>query len=431
MPDRSFEQQVQEELADLRIQPGTASWQVVETSLKKERKRRWLLWLLALMLCCGSSWLWWEAQKEKGNQPLKLSNQKIEIQVGKNIPVEREQKETQVKKKETEWTGIVNTGNQQKKGKETSPDHTEAPAEMEIAMNAVVKNNLERSAETVRVEAGQGNEGAVVPVTTKRMTDTLQQQAPVAAVTVPQTGKEKKSNAWKLQLFANAGSSGMRTAILKSGSQPSPLYYNIPSNNAGQSLTGAAPALHDAFSFNLGIEMIRPIGKKHSLGISIGYGLYQNWLGVGTKKDSTIKANLNGRYSNTGGYYYRNTDSMHYTNRYHFLEAVVNLYTPFKLFHSLSFRWQLGAGTSILLASNGLHYDAHDNLLFNNNMLLRKLNLQLSTGLEVGIGKYPVFYVGPQMRLFLNNLSEQPEARQYLLQSSLRAVYQIPSFRKK
>lgn len=94
MPDRSFEQQVQEELADLRIQPGTASWQVVETSLKKERKRRWLLWLLALMLCCGSSWLWWEAQKEKGNQPLKLSNQKIEIQVGKNIPVEREQRNT-------------------------------------------------------------------------------------------------------------------------------------------------------------------------------------------------------------------------------------------------------------------------------------------------------------------------------------------------
>ena len=50
MSDKSFEQQVKEELSDLRIKPNAAVWESVSASLQKERKRRWAIWLLVLLV---------------------------------------------------------------------------------------------------------------------------------------------------------------------------------------------------------------------------------------------------------------------------------------------------------------------------------------------------------------------------------------------
>ena len=45
MADRSFEQQVREELSGLRISPDAAVWTGIESALRKEKKRRFI-WLL-------------------------------------------------------------------------------------------------------------------------------------------------------------------------------------------------------------------------------------------------------------------------------------------------------------------------------------------------------------------------------------------------
>ncbi len=430
MPDRSFEQQVREELADLQMQPDAASWEVVVASLQKERKRRWILWLLILVICCGGSGLWWELQTKRPHH-LSMTNKQHEI-----VHEQRSGKEE---------VTVNKRADEAKEASQEVSNMQQESARLVVATNRVGQAHMpvkEEGPATVSKESpvnGQAEHGSemekqvtlTATVLPETVIDSSQQQKHTATIT-PTAAKEKlltKANKkWQVNLFVNAGSSGVRNSILRTHAASADMYYNQSSSGsvANGSATPAPPLFHDAFSFNLGVEFNKAIGHKNQLGISIGYGLYQDRLDIGMRKDSTIKSAQNGRYSNTGGYYYKNTDSIGYTNHYHFLEAAVHLYTPFRLFRVLPFRWELGAGAGILLGSNGLHYDQKDNLLFHNNELLRKLNWQLSTGLDIGIGKRPSLYIGPQIKFFITNLSEQEGTRQYLLQPSMRAVYQLP-----
>lgn len=431
MPDRSFEQQVREELADLQIQPDAASWEVVAASLQRERKRRWVLWLFLLAICCGGSWIWWKFQTKETHQPVIVNKQPVTTH-GQRSNTE----ETATNKLPEEKETVREIEHQQKRAANLAvitgePGKINMPGKIEASKPATQDLHIETTkADVVTVEKNKVFTATVLPETTT--TDTAQARKPAVTSEVPAAIKEKViltgKKKWQVHLFANAGSSGVRNSILRTHTASADMYYSPPGSNLSNGSTGAAmpPAFHDAFSFNLGVEFNKAIGKKNSLGLSVGYGLYQDRLNVGMRKDSTIKSAQNGRYSNTGGYYYKNSDSIGYTNHYHFLEAAVHLYTPFKLFRVLPFRWELGAGASLLLGSNGLHYDQKDNLLFHNNDLLRKLNLQLSTGLDIGIGKTPFIYVGPQAKFFITNLSRQEGTKKYLWQPTLRAVCVFP-----
>lgn len=60
MSDKSFEQQVREELSDLRMKPNAAVWESVAASLQKERKRRWALWMVVLLTAISGATFWWQ-----------------------------------------------------------------------------------------------------------------------------------------------------------------------------------------------------------------------------------------------------------------------------------------------------------------------------------------------------------------------------------
>ncbi len=60
MSDKSFEQQVREELSDLRMKPNAAVWESVAASLQKERKRRWALWMVVLLTAIAGATFWWQ-----------------------------------------------------------------------------------------------------------------------------------------------------------------------------------------------------------------------------------------------------------------------------------------------------------------------------------------------------------------------------------
>ena len=430
MPDRSFEQQVREELADLKMQPDAASWEVVAASLQRERKRRWVLWLFLLAICCGGSWIWWEFQTKKAHEPIIVNKQPVtthgqrsntEETATNKLPEEKETvREIEHQQKRTTNLVVV-TG---------EPGKINMPGKIEGSKPATEGLHIETTeADAVTVEKNKVFTATVLPETTT--TDTAQARKPAVTSEASTATKEKViltgKKKWQIHLFVNAGSSGVRNSILKTHASSADMYYSTPGSNlsSGGVTSPMPPAFHDAFSFNLGVEFNKQVSKKNSLGLSIDYGLYQDRMNVGARKDSAVQFQ-NGQTTTKSMYYYRNGDSGHYTNRFHFLETSVQLYTLFKLFHKLPLRWELGAGASILLSSNGLHYDRQYNALFQDNDLLRKLNLQLSTGFDIGVGKQPFFYVGPQARFFITNLSLQPGTRQYLWQPSLRAVYVFP-----
>lgn len=451
MPGRSFEQQVKEQLADLRMEPDAAVWQGVNAALRQDRKRRWLIWLLALVVCCGSGGVWWFAQQEETGQQRMVQQSKAGDKTIKteNQQIQAESDGTKKAEQSANMKPEITGNNFLSPGMLRNKNQTSRISQELKTGEKKTETKEKAEAKTIVAEAGAvlsvpstdknlpvlQNDSAVAKITAVTDTLTPVPAATATALTTP-VPKQKMAGNWTWSLYANGGKSGTRNAIFQANVGRLENYYNAPSNGGqiGQPSTSSMPpVLHDAFSLNIGVELTKKIGRSNSIGFALGYGLYQNRIGVGTKKDSTISANSNGRYSNSGEFYYKNAgggaDQL-YTNRYHFVEASVDFYTQFRVFKTVSARWQLGTGLAYLLGSNGLHYDKQDNLLFNNNELLRKLHVQLSTGIDFGIGKQPSLYVGPQVRFFVSNLSKQADVNQYLFQPSFKATY-ILSGKKK
>jgi hypothetical protein len=113
------------------------------------------------------------------------------------------------------------------------------------------------------------------------------------------------------------------------------------------------------------------------------------------------------------------------------LQSAFVWYTPFHLFKTMALQWQVGVGANILLASNALQYSASNNLLFNDNSLLRTVQLDVSTGIDIAIGKPAFLLIGPQWQYFLSDLSVQSGSNQHFLRSALKATILLPKKEKK
>lgn len=77
MPNKSFEEQVREELSGLHIKPNDVVWQSVAASLQQKRRRRWAIWLFTLLagLSGASFWLL-IASKEETSESMQSAQPK-------------------------------------------------------------------------------------------------------------------------------------------------------------------------------------------------------------------------------------------------------------------------------------------------------------------------------------------------------------------
>jgi len=247
--------------------------------------------------------------------------------------------------------------------------------------------------------------------------------------------KKSRKNKWQWRIAAEAGSGGLRNALSLSVSQ-NYSYSTVPSSpsssNPGQIINNA-PAIKDAFSYGIHVEVNKQIGKKHRIGISAGYSLFQTSTNAGKRIDSTFSSSsaawglMGGVYSR---YYYTAGDTIRYISKYHFLQLGADLYTPFKLFRKISLQWQLGTGINILAATNGLHYDPTTGKLFSNNALYAKVQSYVSTGIDFSIGKEPFLYIGPHWQYDLTKLTGQTGYTQHLLLSAVKVSFVLPRKKK-
>jgi len=250
------------------------------------------------------------------------------------------------------------------------------------------------------------------------------------------TVKINKKNPWQWNINVDAGKSGLRNGLKFFGKANNQTYASAPGLGTSNGAIGfptspvtVGSTIKDAFSFGLQVEVTKKIGKKSSIGISAGYLLMQTKVGVGRRVDSTAFFSLY-QASNSNGYYYQSADSVDYTNQYHFLQLGANYYIPFRLFKTVSFRWQLGMGLDFLIATNGLHYDATNGRLFENSSLFTKTQPYMSTGLDLAIGRQPFLYIGPHLLYSLNTLSEQGINSKYLMRFAVQASFVLPKKKK-
>lgn len=493
MADKSFEQQVKNELSELRMKPAASVWSGVEAALHQERKRRWLVWLFLLAGVAGASfWGYYyvnEDKQEITNIPAQIQSTPKE-ELKKNT--ERKEtapaiSQTQIQKSTAPVSKIVAVPTEQKEHrpgvKQNIAAAKDLPVKNKTDRNVLVDQNtanseIVRSQQGSRVNDGPKLQSAEITGKTtgssrisnddkkdiEKTTATVQQVTPgkdsmttsskndekiiEAISTTPSVSNEvppavstvvkNKKNKWQWNIAVDAGSSGLRDAIKLpafAGSRSADaLTPATPINGNPAPLLTVEPAVKDAFSFGIQLQATKQLGKKHRFGLSAGYSLFQTSMNVGRRVDSTALFNNSGAFNSSGLYYssfyYTNTDSTSYTNKYHFLRLGADLYTPFRLFKKVSFQWQLGAGIHILAATNGLHYDPATKKSFSNNALYAKTQSYISTGIDLSIGKVPFLYVGPHWQYSFTNMTSKPGDDQHLFLSSVKVSFVLPKKKK-
>lgn len=488
MADKSFEQQVKNELSELRMKPADSVWTGVEAALQQERKRRWLLWLFLLAGIAGASfggyYYFNQDSKETANipaqiqslpkeEPKKITERKeapqvvSQTQIQKNtepaikmvaVPAEQTADKPKVKQevastkksevknktdrdvfvdKNTENSGVVKQQNQVIDDPKSQNALITEKTTGSNLVNDDKKSTEKTTAPTQQVTPGKDSITAATKddekvIETISVTPTVSGGASPAAATVV----KNKKNKWQWNIAVDAGSSGLRDAIKLPTFSRSDLAYAVapPTSTVPAPLLTTEPSVKDAFYFDIQLQATKQLGKKHRFGFSAGYSLFQTSMNVGRRIDSTALFNNSAAFSSSGLYassfYYTNTDSTAYTNKYHFLRLGADLYTPFRLFKTISFQWQLGAGVNILAATNGLHYDPVTKKIFSNNALYAKTQSYISTGIDLSIGKVPFLYVGPHWQYSFTNLTSKPGDDQHLFLSSVRISFVLPKKKK-
>lgn len=458
MADKSFEQRVQEQLAHLYMKPDASVWPEVEAVLQRERKRRWLIWIFILLAGCGgaSFWAYYQfLQPEQGheavvtksfikaNEPQKTVSS-VDI-TSKNKITDSLQVHATVKDQiiaKTEHVGLSDNVTVNKYNRRIVKYVTPAIKESGAKANSITlpfrqettviipetdkKTNTETSPQQIRKIAVPAIDTAA-EADKQVIAEQVKQPVPLtSSLDTPAiiTAKNKKRK-WQWNIAVDGGISGIRKSLFMQKVTTADVYASSPStgNISGASQPGIKiPVIKDALSFGVQLQAIRTIGKKQSLGISLGYSLFQTATSVGSSVDSTIFFSGYNLY-NTNGYYYRSTDSIGYTNQYHFLQAGVDFYRDMKLFKKISTRWQLGTGLNFLVTTNALHYDAGSGRLFRNSSLFQTVQVHLSAGFDVAIGKQPFMYVGPHWQYFITDLTKISSSNQHLFLSSLRVAF--------
>jgi hypothetical protein len=434
MADRYFEEEIRNELAGLQLEPDNEIWQNIETVLHKERKRRWLVWtfLFSAMAGAGLLLLYHEYLHQKsmpipGNSlsnkitnneqlhlPDKINDNKYEktaIRPVKEIAKNVFEQNNNRKSNSVNLNKINETFSQNQQHENTGND-------IELKINPDVIADQQASSITDSIKASHLN-------TQKKEYPVLAAIDTTIALTAikPEnnTGRLMKINKsrWQFYVVADPVISGVQKSSM--------------GDNAAQSLAAASipqplnktPLLSDKFSLGVHVETNKQVGKKYSIGLTIGYEQIATGIRVGKRVDSAVSSLLLSAVSSPASeanYYYHNNNESVYTNRYHFFQAGINLYRQFNFSGSFSIRWQLGTAAGWLFSNNAIQYDVSQNILYHDNSLLNKIQLSISTGLEAAIGKRNKFYVGPQFLYYLTAFSTMPgNSNQHLFSAGLRA----------
>jgi len=463
MPNKSFEEQVREELSGLRIKPNDAVWETVAASLQQKRKRRWAIWLLTLLvgLSGASFWLLLEPSSQtlissksihsdSAQQKIpKVGNSAIKESTKGSSNVSEEEKldykGTSLKKKESSVP--ISTSIKLEASTKQQKDNIQK----ELIQSSVLVNDITTSASSKQLNTVQ----PLSPVSTTKKDSGLiiheivgisetasigqlqyDTATSVSIDTQKKADKQKKAPHWKWRFAVQGGKSGIRNSLgslLSSTTADS--YSGFFSNaNPNSPQTGTASLFpsriqsKDHFSAGISIEMIRTIGKKkkNSIGLQLGYDLYQTRTRIGNINSGTLQfSNVN--RSNEAAVYYGVNDSANYIASYHFIRLGVNFYRSLNWIRKVNLRWYGGIGSNTMISGNGLHLGTANNNIyyFKNRSLLQTVQLDFSSGFEMALGKQKRLFVAPQVQYMLSNLSKQAGVNQHLFRPSIKLSWQL------
>lgn len=463
MPNKSFEEQVREELSGLRIKPNDAIWESVAASLQQKRKRRWAIWFLTLLVGLSGASFWFfieqqpltsasvkskitsDTQKKSSiaddleikasikNSP-KSSDNEILSQI--NIPDRRVRLASPVSN-----TFLQPAAKAKKINVQKELPQSVVPVSDTLSSSMIVDANSVATA--TQVSTPQKDSQFVIPsivgISEKAVIDSVQNKTvlSVSRDTVSPSYKQKKISKWKWRLAVQGGQSGVRNSwgsLFRANSADAYTGFFTSSNLPSSPSTGAGSFAssriksNDHLSLGVSIEMIRTFGKKkkNSVGLQLGYDLYQTLTRIGNSNTGTLQfSNVN--RANESSVYYGVNDSANYIASYHFIRLGVQYYRSLKWIPKTDLRWYAGIGFNTMISGNGLHLGTANNNLyyFKNRSLLRTAQLDITTGIEFALGKHKRLFVAPQAMYMLSNISKQAGVNQHLFRPTIKVAWQL------
>ncbi len=466
MADKSFEQNVKAELADLRMKPDEAAWTVIESALHKEKKRRWFIWLLILLASSGTAGVWtYYSWNEATINTRTDEHNKATTPIPEPGSVKRDmmsEKPLPGLEKKVAASGLTNSSkgvdddikepiiagfkknphaitDSKKIKSKTDTENVAAATDSKTNSREVITNKIVSEQSKVLIEVNDQDKKNAVVISENRKIDSANSLAEgvtsqVLTSSQSQTIKDSTANnliaqkpiskKWQKNILLAAGYTSTRNGL--SGN------WALANSNSG-SLSGsqggggqsafaaqdASPSGNPALSLNAGFEIQKQMSKRIALGISLGYTMYQTNVRVGNRVDSAMYF-ANARSYNDNNFYFTRGNAAMYREVQHFINADLNLYLPFQLFRKIAARWKLGAGLQAMIASNALLYDESTNTFFNNTSLLAKIQPNVSTGFDLAIGKQSLFYLGPHLQYTITPLSNRLGNSRHLLFTSLK-----------
>lgn len=447
MPNKSFEEQVREELSGLRIKPNDVVWQSVAASLQQKRRRRWAFWLLTLLVgLSGASFWLFIAHKEE----TPVTTQSAQPATTQGIILKKES--VQINPSANSYSPLLEAAihktirqkNNQTDAGITSTDFllsTKTKNEKEFIQPTIIEIdsftlslNVKTEQPDLSITHPKKDSVLLIPEIigiSETASIGLLQYDTVAVITQETVTQAKKSSQWNWRAELLIGKSGIRNSLGSLFEGSSNAVYN---NFVGSGLSTTAspgsgpmnlirPKVQDHFSFGTSVEISKTIGKKkkNSLGIQFGYQLYQTKYRIGSSNSGTLQfSNVN--RANESNVYYGVRDSANYIASYHFIRLGLQWYRSLNWLKQTELRWYAGVGANLMLSSNGLHVGIANNNIyyFKNRSLLRNMQFDAVTGLEIGIGKQKRLFVGPQIHYMLSNVSKQNGFNQHLYRPSIK-----------
>lgn len=249
-----------------------------------------------------------------------------------------------------------------------------------------------------------------------------------AAAIVQKNPLEKK---WKWGLHITPGISSLNGHGLSFGSQTSADAFNYQSPVTGGA-AGAPRVIQkpsepkSGFAFQAGGSVHRQLSSRTGFSLGLQYGYYSNHIGIGNRRDSPGRFSQQANMSDINYVYNAGSDSVNFTNQYHFIELPFNFQWQLNRNKAKPFVWSTGLSIGQLVASNALMYDtAFGGIYYENKNRLNKTQFSLSTGFSWTIANtnQAQWNIGPVATMHLNKLFDSPfENKRYLFFVGLRTA---------
>ena len=437
MSANKFDNQVQQKMDELRLQPTAQVWEEVERRIREKKRRRVIIFwfLFAGLLISGGAW--WMLNQQDKNEIAKVAENKEPARTENKDSIKSDQQnnisnsvidnsEINSKTKERLTNGVSPEPAKPPTTKQRNKTKDERIAETHVfALRKRTKaiDTIPLKEKDPEQEIEKNNSAIVIPVPIKKEEEVKKQDDPDITPAIkasdsrepiintdkqeiikeadssqisnssPETDSKKNNrnkNKWETSLSVAFGTTRLTNGKIASFGEKSFDAYSSQNTNMG----GSGPRISYADSIPLkgaslrvGASAKRNIGKKTAFSVGLNFSYYSMKQRIGSFKDSLLTVDNAIRSQTSNGFYRAGTSST-YRNKYYYIQTPILLHWQINKGNKLPpLIWDNGFAPSFLIGSDAVVYDRSARIFYKDKRVFNSFNLVYQTGLSARLFK--------------------------------------------